>query len=334
MALTGILYMTLTDWAKRIDPDGSVAKIVELLAQTNRILDDMVVTEGNLPTGHQTSIRTGLPDVTWRMLNYGVQPSKSTVIQVTDTPGMLETLSQIDESIVTLNGNTAEFRLSEDRPFIEAMNQEMASTMFYGNTDTDPEQFLGLAPRYPYNNGDNVIDNGMTGLATTCTSIWLVCWGANTVHGFFPKGSQAGIRHRDVGNGKPVLVDDSASPAGKYYAYQTHYKWDLGLCVRDWRYVVRICNVGTSGTTHLFDPENMIEAYNEIPEMSMGKPVFYCNKTIKNQIDKDAFGDSNRMYRVVQDAYSAPVTMFWDVPIRKCDKIVNTESRLTGAPGV
>jgi hypothetical protein len=27
------------------------------------------------------------------------------------------------------------------------MNQTMASTLFYGNTDVNPERFMGLAPR-------------------------------------------------------------------------------------------------------------------------------------------------------------------------------------------
>ncbi|MBA1687288.1 hypothetical protein G9H12_27730, partial [Escherichia coli] len=82
---------TLADWGKRVDPNGKVDKIIELLNQTNPILQDMPFVEGNLPTGHRTTIRSGLPSATWRLLNYGVQPSKSTTVQVTDSIGMLET---------------------------------------------------------------------------------------------------------------------------------------------------------------------------------------------------------------------------------------------------
>ncbi len=324
MATRGATYMTLADWAKRIDPDGKTSKVVELLNETNQILDDAVFLEGNLPTGHRSSIRTGLPSVTWRKLNYGVQPSKSKVVQVDDTCGMCETLSQIDESLVTLNGNTAEFRLQEDRPFIEAMNQEMAGGMFYFDTDTDPEKFLGLSARYPYSDSENVHDGGEVGGA--CTSIWLVVWGPNTVFMMFPKGSKAGIRHRDVGDGKPVLVDDAASPAGKYYAYQTHYKWDIGMVIRDWRYVARVCNVGTSGTSNIFDPSDLIKIYNLIPQISMGRPAIYVNNTIKTQIDQDAFSDTNRIYDVAEDAFGYPITKFWGIPIRKVDQILNTET--------
>ena len=72
------------------DPKGAIAKIVEILNETNEVLDDMLFLEGNLPTGHKTTIRSGLPSATWRLLNYGVQPSKSRTVQVTDTVGMLE----------------------------------------------------------------------------------------------------------------------------------------------------------------------------------------------------------------------------------------------------
>ncbi len=135
-----------------------------------------------------------------RLLNYGVQPSKSTTVQVTDSVGMLETYAEVDKSLADLNGNTAEFRLSEDRAFIEAMNQQMAQTLFYGDSSVNPQQFMGLSSRYSSlsaGNAQNIIDAGGTG--TDNTSIWLVVWGENTVHGIFPKGQKAGIQMEDKG---------------------------------------------------------------------------------------------------------------------------------------
>jgi hypothetical protein len=51
--------------------------IIEMLSQTNEIMIDMLVIEGNLPTGHKSTVRTGLPTATWRLLNYGIVPTKS-----------------------------------------------------------------------------------------------------------------------------------------------------------------------------------------------------------------------------------------------------------------
>ena len=118
MATIGNLAITYADWAKRMDDGYKVASIIEILSQTNEILDDMLVMEGNLPTGHKTTIRTGLPQATWRLLNAGVPNAKSTTAQIVDTCGNLETYAVIDKDIADLNGNTADFRLSEVRAFL------------------------------------------------------------------------------------------------------------------------------------------------------------------------------------------------------------------------
>lgn len=57
MATIGQTALTLSDLARRKDPNGRIAKIVEILNQTNEILDDAMFIEGNLPTGHKTTVR-------------------------------------------------------------------------------------------------------------------------------------------------------------------------------------------------------------------------------------------------------------------------------------
>jgi hypothetical protein len=145
---TGGELPNLANVTKRMDPDGSIAKIAELLEESNPIIKDIPLIEGNLPTGHRTTIRSDTPTPTWRKLNYGVRPTKSTTAQVDDSIGMLEAFTEIDKDLAMLNGNSAEYRMSEDTPHIEGMSNTMAATIFYGDTDTDPEKFLGLSPRY------------------------------------------------------------------------------------------------------------------------------------------------------------------------------------------
>ena len=111
--------LTYADWAKRMDDGYRVARIIELLSQTNEILEYMLVVAVNFPTFHKTTVRTGLPQATWRLLNLGVPNAKSTTAQLVDTCGNLETYSVIDKDIADLNGNTAEFRLSEVKAFLE-----------------------------------------------------------------------------------------------------------------------------------------------------------------------------------------------------------------------
>src|SRR6266702_8475226 len=178
MAILGATALTYADWAKRLEDNYKVARIIELLSQTNEILEDMMVVEGNLPTGHKTTVRTGLPQATWRLLNQGVPNAKSTTAQIVDTCGNLETYSVIDKDIADLNGNTAEFRLSEVKAFLEGMSRQDASTLIYGNQFVNPERFTGFAPRYSTKTAanaqtaNNVLDAGGTS-ANLQTSIWI-----------------------------------------------------------------------------------------------------------------------------------------------------------------
>ncbi|WP_414446163.1 major capsid protein [Citrobacter europaeus] len=327
MAVKGLTALTLADWGKRVDPNGKIDKITELLSQTNPILEDMLIVEGNLPTGHRTTIRTGLPDATWRLLNYGVPNSKSTTAQVTDSIGMLETYAEIDKSLADLNGNTSEFRLSEDRAFLEAMNQKMAQTLFYGDTSVNPQQFMGLASRYSSKsagNGQNIIDAGGTG--TDNTSIWLVVWGENTVHGIFPKGQKAGLHMED--KGQQTLKDANG---GQYEGYRTHYKWDNGLTLRDWRYVVRIANIDVSDLSVPASAANivtqMVKALHRVPNLKMGRAVFYMNRTVAQALDLQSL-DKASLALSVKETEGEWWTTFRGIPIRETDAILETEARV------
>ncbi len=327
MAKIGTTALTLSDWAKRLDPEGKTSTIVEMLSQTNEILSDMLWLEGNLPTGHRTTVRTGLPSVTWRKLNYGVQPSKSTTAQITDDTGLLEARSSVDEDLAELNGNTAEFRLSESRAFLEAMTQEMATTLIYGNSGQNPTYFTGLAPRYNDANAEsvqNIVNGG--GAGSDNTSIWLVVWGDQTTHGIFPKGSRAGLEHNDLG-----LDDVEDGAGGVYRAYKDQYKWKAGLTVRDWRYAVRIANIDVSelaaGTVDLISL--MIKALHRLPTMGMGKPCFYMNRTVAQYLDIQATNKDN-VQLSIREYDGEWLQMFRNVPLRTVDAITNAETLVTG----
>lgn len=331
--------LTLADWGKRIDKDGRVAAVTELLSQTNEILEDAVFKEGNLPTGHRVTIRTGLPPVYWRSLNRGVPIGKSQTAQVDEALGMLEAYARVDVDLAKLNGNTAEFRLSEDRAYLESMNQEQAMTMLYGNPASDPRKYLGLAPRYSSlsaANGANIIDAG--GSASANTSVWLVVWGENTVYNIFPKGSPAGLQHKDMG--ELTVHDADGNP---YQALQTHYQWKNGLVVQDWRYVVRIANIdtatfaGLSGTqaisavgTNLI--HSMARALDRVPNLGMGRAAFYMNRSTYSLLRRLAMEKTSSVLAIEKglDQFGTPRgwTSFEGVPLRKVDAILNTEARV------
>lgn len=317
---------TLLDMAKSLDPDGSVAPVVELLSQENEVLMDMAFMEANGVTGHRTTVRTGLPQPTWRKLYGGVQPGKSTKAQVTDSLGMLEAYAEVDKALADLNGNEAAFRLSEDYAHIEGMSQEQAQTLFYGNESTEPEAFTGFAPRFNSSSAesaDNVINAQGSG---NRTSIWLVVWGPNTCHGIFPKGSKAGVQKTDKGQ---VTVENVDGAGGRMEAYRTHYRWDMGLTVRDWRYIARVANIDVTAFTTLANTKNLVEwmvrASERIKSVSAGRPVWYVNRRIRENLrlgitEKIA---NNLSWETVE---GKRVMVFDDIPVRRTDALLNTES--------
>jgi hypothetical protein len=347
MAILGATALTFADWAKRLDDNYRISTIIELLSQTNEILEDLMVVEGNLPTGHKTTVRTALPQATWRLLNQGVPNAKSTTAQITDTCGNLETYSVIDKDIADLNGNTAEFRLSEVKAFLEGMSQQVSSTLFYGNQFLNPERFTGFAPRYSTVTSSaaataaNVLDAGGTG--STNTSIWGVVWGSDTTHGTFPKGKVTGLQHKDMGEW-PV----ADSSGNTYQAYRDHFKWEIGLVVRDWRYNFRIANIDVTALTGV-NAANLINLLirgvyrwptapagttvvqtSDTPEVkaSMGRCVLYANRVVRTYLDIQAANKTNVLLRL-EEWNGKPITTFRGVPIRTCDSLLNTESRVT-----
>lgn len=347
MAIIGATALTYADWARRVEDDYHIAAIIELLSQTNEILEDMFVLEGNLPTGHKTTVRTGLPQATWRLLNQGVPNAKSTTAQLTDTCGNLETYAVIDKDIADLNGNTPEFRLSEVKAFLEGMSQQVAATLIYGNQQVNPERFSGFAPRYATVNtatsqtAFNVLDAG--GLAAVNTSIWIATWGADTGHAIFPKGKITGLQHRDMGEW-PV----ADANGNTYQAYRDHFKWEIGFCLRDWRYFGRICNIDTSLLTGV-SAANLINLLvralyrlptapsgataiqtSDTPEIkaNMGQVVIYCNRVIRTYLDLQAMNKANVLLRL-EEFNGKVITTFRGIPVRTCDAILNNEARIT-----
>lgn len=333
MATLATNAVTLLDVAKRMNPDGGgIMPIAELLSQDNEMLMDMPWYEGNLPTGSRITTRTGLPDVVFRKLNGGVPKSKSTTAQVDESCGILEGRGEVDKDLALLNGNTAAFRLSESKAFIESMNQRMQREVIYGNADATPESFMGVAPRFNTVNAataqtaNNVIDAGGTG--STNTSIWLFGWGENTVHGIYPKGSQAGLVHNDLGEGDAFDANQN-----RFRAFMDQYQWKCGIAVKDWRYVVRIANIDVSALTKNASAgadiiDLMTQGLELIQSLSGVTPAFYVDRRIRSFLRRQTVNKVASGTLMYDNVAGKPALMFGEVPVRRVDAILNTEARV------
>lgn len=324
---------TLLDQIKRTDPNGQIASIVEALTERNPILMDATAMEGNLPTGHRLTIRDGLPAVSWRRYNEGITPSKSTTIQVDETCGMLEGRSVVDCALAKLNGNEAAFRASEDQAYLQALNNEMADAMMYASTSTDPEKIHGFTPRYDSlsgGNSDNIIDSTLADSSTVNRrSIWFVTWGPDTAYMIYPKGSQAGVTVEDLG--KEYVQDSDGTSNKEFLAWRTHYKWDAGLCIKDWRYHARIANIDVTQATPSAADEiiyDMVDAYNRIYDLNSGRTVIYMSRAVLTLLDQAILGKSN-MYFTPVDWHGRQINSFRGIPIVTLDALNYDEAAVS-----
>lgn len=335
MATVGNTVFTLMDVARRTQ-NQAIAKIIEVLHDTNEILQDIPFMPCNDGDSHITTIRTGLPTVAWKRFNYGVQSSKSQTQQIEEATGLLMAYSKIDKQLAEKNGNVSDVRASEDVAFLEAMNQEHATTLFYGNAKVDPEKFNGFATRFYEGQttvdktkiGRQLIDGGGSGADNT--SIWLIGWGEFSVFGLYPKGEMSGFKHEDMG----IETETVSGRINRYY--MSEYSWRTGLCVRDWRYIARICNIDVSELGDAGEStyngaavlQLMIKAIHRLPKTKLARRVFYMNETVMEALDLISNFDS-RLALKVEEVDGVEITSFRGIPVRECEAILDTESAVS-----
>ena len=332
MATLGNTFIDLIDIYKLQDGRGDFVPVIEMLMEMNPMLDDAIAVECNKGTTHLHTVRSGLPSVTWGKLYQGIPNSKSGTAQVEDTTGFVEGLSTIDKRLLDLSTNEGAVRLSEAQAYLEAMSNEVQTKIIYGNSATDPEEFMGLAPRFNDKsaaNGGQIVDAGGTG--SDNTSIWFVTWGDNQCNLLYPKGTQAGVQREDKGEQR--LTDGSGNA---YYGKEELFTWHIGLAVKDWRYVSRIANVDVSlmqaGSVALYD--FMRKAYYRLQNRRVagGNIAIYCNRDVLEALDALATnaGASDSFVRLKTiEIEGKEITTYRGIPIRETDAILNTEARVT-----
>lgn len=336
MATIGNTYPSLID-AYKGSAEGAV---VELLNAQNPILDDAIATQCNMDAVHRHMTRTGLPKVAWGRLYQGIPQSKATMQQVDDTTGFLETSSGIDTRLLALAPDKAKARLVDAAPYLEAMNQEMATGIFYHDTKTTPERFKGLGARYsahgPDGIGRQVINGG--GQGNDNTSIWFVTWGDHATSLLYPKGLKAGVTIEDKGEQR--VLDTSGNP---YYVKESLYRWHVGLFVKDWRYNARVANIDVSdmlaGSVDLW--ALMRKAYYRLQsrrrDATSSRIAIYMNREVLEILDAQS---SDRALLAANPNYTGlghaqvegkEVRTYRGIPIRETDALLNTESLVPAA---
>lgn len=326
----------------RASGNASIATIIEMLNETNEALQDIPWVACNSGQTHITTIRTGLPTPTWRMLNMGVPKSGSTRAQIKANCGMLEAYSEIDAKEIELakkgaNGQegAANFIAQENMAMIEGFGQEISRVMFYGDSSkiAEPVGFChyyskcGNANTPHTDSAFNCINGG--GEGSDNTSVWFITWGPTAVHGIYPAATAAGFKEESLGY--HTAMD---SLGGQFQIYRTHYQWDAGFCVRDWRAAVRIANLDMSNLAagngqaadllSLFNKAYYKLKYRGYSGAAAGRTAIYCRPEILEYLDNQTRKTSNLLLNY-SDVQGKPVLNYRGIPIRVQQSLLATE---------
>lgn len=326
--------LTLMDIMTAKDPNGQIAKVVEVLTRYNPILEDIPFIEGNTETGNVITRRSSFGTAEWRRLNDGVGTSVNRVTQVTETTGLLEAYNEVDKRLLDMAIDKGAFMMNQARGQMEGMAMEMASTLMYGNSYEEPEKFLGFMPRTNelnderFNGKPIVLDAGGTN-SGSLASILLVAWGEDKVCGIYPKGAQgAGLQYQDLGEDTKTLANGK-----QYQIMRQHWTWEAGLCVSDYRYLIRIANIDTTDLAYDEDKAKaltnlMIDAFSYIPAGGGDRLVAYAPREVWAYISKIGNANVNRNMNTTVNDTSRLVSNIAGVPFRMVDCMLATEAQV------
>lgn len=312
--------MNLLELANRSN-NKQLLPIADVLSQENRILEDMPWIMSNKQTSHVITRAEYEPPGTWSQINRGVPSEAGRTIQVEEYMGTLESYSNVDDRLIRLAENKQQARSDEDMLHMRGMYKNFVENIVYGSLGDEARSFDGFMVRRGAL-GTNCYSAGGTG--SDLTSIWIVQWGRQRVHGIYPKGSSGGIRMQDLG-----LRTKEVAGEGEYQVWKTHFEVSGGIAVHDERCLKRIANIETSGSTNIFDHDLLIQALVDLPDSGQGA-VIYVNKTIMAQMISNAVNKTNVNYTMDQPyGDKPPLVRFMGFPVKLVEQIINTESAVS-----
>jgi len=317
-----------------MDPDGAIAKVVEGLTKRSPVMQDAVAVEGNLADGTTFTTREGLPGIGRRRFGQGVAPTKSTTSKVKEPVTLFEGNSAVDVALANLNGNAPAFRADEDRAFMQAFNNQVESALIYDSQAANEDQMNGLIHRLDSTSGPaggQIVKLGAGG-SNTNTSMLLVGWGKDTVHTIFPKGTKGGLDHKDMGE----QLWDPNNDGKKFRAYVTNWNWQIGVAVKDKRFIAAVRNIDMSSESGgtIAAPVNdlimaAIDAYHLIYSPEDVRLCWYVSRKLAAILHKQAVNSISKSTLSYEMVAGKPVVSLIGVPIRISDAIINTEAAIS-----
>jgi hypothetical protein len=344
--------LTVAELIRRQEPDGSMAQMIDMLTQENRILEDITWIECNNGTYYEGTRTVAEPTGQERGYDEGVTKEAGRTEKVLEPTCMLNGISEVDAKKLkhhTARGATEEqARLNEDMFFLKGMTKTFVSRLFDGSVTDDPRRINGINSRSDYNtlqtagSETRVFDNagGNCADASIFTSIYIVQWGDRKVDCIYPVNDpQSGNKNLPIGMedfGKSIINQSGTSETKKYPAWQTWFDLSFGLMIHDPRCIKRIANIAVGhaddGTNYFSFDENVLS--DAVAELEYGGAgaVIYANKAIFKQMQRRANDKGNAWFTQESEGegpFARPVLRYQGIQIKRVDQIANTQADVT-----
>jgi hypothetical protein len=315
--------MTALEAARRSsDPDAFT--IIETMAMTTPMLQDLPALEANEGTAHTSLRRLSYPHGERRVYNRGGGGRASQTKPQTDVIAMLEAHSDVDYDMALHSGNPAALYKGEADAFLIGMGEDQADDLVYGSRSADPAQINGLAVRYPKVDAIHCVDFGGTG--NNLTSAYITAPGPNSLHLIYPRGSKSvGVSREDGGL---IWVKDQQDAGKEFRAHRDIFKAQYGLAVIHPDAVIRICNIPVDlSKEQRVNLLELILKHQKRLTKGIVNNVLFVNGDLIYQIER-AGRESQYVIHPETDPWGKPVTAINGIRIREQDAILPAEERV------
>ena len=292
--------LTIVEAAKSMH-NGEMLKVAEILYRQKPAIQHGVWKQANDMMSNVESQRYSLPTGTWRQFNQTVTAQIGRRKQIRDSIGMLSDYFKLDKDLVDIQPDPMQYRMDEVVGGMEGLSQTWATQLWYGNTAANLAAWTGLAPRMAALNSTTI--QGCSGTGAALTSMYIVMWDMDTVFMVYPRGSEAWLNHRDLGEQTMQLTNSGNTDVSMMQVYMDYFEWNGGLVVKDPLAVGRVCNIIPTGNVSQWSDDVFIRVITQMRN-SGGGGMAYVTRNVKAQL-LIAIKDKGNVWFSEQDPFGS-----------------------------
>lgn len=313
-------YHTLVEMAKRTDPQGNSAELINILAESNPMLEEAHWEQANDLNSHEFTQVIELPSGDFGRINKGIAYSAGRTKQVVEPICEITDAYCVDDRLLKMAPSPQEYLAKEAALHVEGLGQTAHQTLLYGNRGTNPDAINGFMTRYnSLSQTDSVINGGGSG--ADLSSILVVNWGRDSAYLAYPR--EFGNFLTEKGPSDQWIQPTSGTG---YWGKIITWSIRMGLCIANPKNVQRICNLENTGSSNIFSDDDLITALNKMDRTD--NAVIYVNRSIYTQM-QIAFKSRANVNFTMQEAWGRPIMHFMGIPIKKLDKMMTTETAVS-----